>query len=299
MEMDISAPAKADAVVVLASDIDGCDDTAFLTVSRLLADKLTDAQTRRDIPGGVLVVFTGNVGHPARRYVGIMKSETHQGFRHASTTQVQFLKDLFMGPQTKLYKIGVFVCTNPAAGDPPSGWSAFVYDSQMSSANRDGAAHYFYASFLGCELPANAAQLTKRFYEQTREFINKIDVPEERKLDLLTGLYTYLKVDQSPTVETRAFAKSYLPEDELKDAYAAFMNQKSFPGTAVLKDISDIGSKLRRRRLSFSRNVQLTAPSEAFEELVEVRSIAPTGSPAGTPETWTQITIHDRIRDQE
>lgn len=299
MEMAISAPVKADAAVKLSADTLGCDDAAFLSISKTYADRLTEAQTRRDIPGGVLVVFDGNVGHPARRYVGIIKSETHQGFRHASTTQIQFLKDLFMGPQTKLYKIGIFVCTDPASSTFPDGWSAHVYDSQMSSANRDGAAHYFYGSFLGCELPTNAAQLTKKFYEQTREFINKIDVPEERKSDLLTGLYTYLKVDQSPTVEISSFAKSYLGDDGLKDAYTAFMNQKSFPGAAVLKDITDIGSKLRRRRLTFSRNVQLTAPSEAFEDLVEVRSIVPPGSPEGAPATWTQITIHDRIRGQE
>lgn len=299
MQMEISAPLAADAALTVSGDLLGCDDPSFLQRSRAFADKLTSAQTRRDLPGGVLVVFDGTVGHPARRYVGIIKSETHRGLRHTSSDQVQFLKDLFLGPQAKLYKVGVFVWIDEQAANSKDGWHSYVYDSQMSSSNRDGAAHYFYGSFLGCELPTNAAQLTKKFYEETRSFINKTDLPVEDKADLLTGLYTYLKVDQSPIVEVSAFAKNYMADDALKDAYASFMRQKSFPGTAVLKDVSDIGSKLRRRRLSFSRNIQLTAPSEAFEDLVEVRSIQPPDGAVGTTEVWTQITIRDRIRDQE
>lgn len=299
MTMDITTPLAPGAAVTVAEELLACDDAAFLEKSRLFADKLTTAQARRDIPPGVLVVFDGTVGHPSRRFVGLIKSETHRGLRHASPDQVQFLKDLFLGPQAKLYKVGVFVWNDESSEVPAGGWSAHIYDSQMTAANRDGAAHYFYGGFLGCDLPANAAQLTKRFYDETRSFINKTDLAVEDKADLLTGLYTYLKVDQSSLVEVGAFAKAYMADEDLQDAYAAFMRKKSFPNTAVLKDISDIGSRLRRRRLSFSRNIQLTAPSEAFEDLVEVKSIQPLDGSAGDADMWTQITIRDRIRDQE
>ena len=49
-----------------------------------------------------------------------------------------------------------------------------------TSANRDGAAQYFYEAFLGCDLPTNSAQLTKKFFEGTREFIQKLSVSEDK-----------------------------------------------------------------------------------------------------------------------
>ena len=88
----------------------------------------------------------------------------------------------------------------------------------------------------------------------------------------MTGLYTYLKVDQSSTVELATFSKQYL-SDDLKEDYEAYMRSKSFPTNAVSKDTSDILSYLRKRRLKFSRDIQLIAPPDAFADLVRVRSI--------------------------
>ena len=137
------------------------------------------------------MVFSGTAGSPARGIVGIVKAETHSGFRHTPNLQVQYLKDLFKGPQTKLFKIGVFLYDGITASSAmPSGWEAVIYDKQMTPKNLDGGANYFYESFLGCMLPVNSAQLTRRFFEGTREFINAIDVSGEKTADLLTGLYT-------------------------------------------------------------------------------------------------------------
>jgi len=55
----------------------------------------------------------------------------------------------------------------------------------------------------------------------------------------------------------------------------------------------------RRRKLTFSRNVQLTAPSDAFDDLVQVRTIEGDPEPNGQRPTWTEITVRDRIREQE
>jgi len=126
--------------------------------------------------------------------------------------------------------------------------------------------------------------MTKRFFEHTREFIKNLDVPDEQKSDLLTGLYAYLKIDQSPSIEIGTFSNQYLAPD-LKDDYATFMRTHNFPMIAVSKDTSDIQAALRNRRLTFSRNIQLIAPPDAFEELVQVRSIdgEPDKSGCGRP----------------
>ncbi|MBP0114458.1 nucleoid-associated protein [Bradyrhizobium vignae] len=296
MQMAIS-PLVGGCALEIAADLLVADDENFIALSCRYADKLTSAQSARNIPGGVVVVFTGSAGNPARRVVGVIKAETHSGFRHTQTLQVQYLKDLFLGPQTKLFKIGAFLYDGSAPRSTmPAGWEAVIYDKQMSPKNREGAANYFYESFLGCAIPVNSAQLTRRFFEGTREFINGTDVSDERKADLLTGLYTYLKVDQSPTLELATFSSHYLDAD-MKDDYETFMLAKSFPSNAVAKDTSDIQGYLKKRRLKFSRDIQLSAPPDAFAELIEVRSINVDAS--GVGQTWTQITIRDRVRDQE
>jgi hypothetical protein len=293
------APVVPGCAVEIARDLLAANAVNFVAQSRRYPDKLTSVQTARNIPGGVVIVFTGTAGNPARRIVGIVKAETHNGFRHTPNLQVQYLKDLFMGPQTKLFKIGVFLYDGTTSiSAMPSGWEAVIYDKQMTLRNRDGGANYFYESFLGCTLPVNSAQLTRRFFEGTREFINAIDVSDEKKADLLTGLYTYLKVDQSPTLELAVFSSQYLGP-KLKDDYESFMSAKSFPTIAVSKDTSDIQSYLRKRRLKFSRDIQLTAPPDAFAELIEVRSVEGDPDKSGNRPTWTRITIRDRVRDQE
>jgi hypothetical protein len=298
MQMTIVSPPATESAVKIAQDLLVANEAEFLKHSRKYADKLTSVQTSRGLPGGILVVFCGKAGNPSRGFVGVMKAETHSGFRRTQGMGVQYLKDLFLGPQTKLYKIGVFVFDETiAAAELPNGWTSIIYDSQMSNTKRDGAAQYFYESFLGCRLPEDGARLTKQFYEGTRDFINKIEIPEDKKADLLTSLYTYLKVDQTPTIEVSTYSNNYLSPD-LKDDYASFMAKKSFPDHAIPKDVSHIQNYLKRRKLRFSRDVQLTAPPEAFNELVRVQLVEGETDETGVKPVWTQITIRDRIREQ-
>ncbi|RWD31163.1 nucleoid-associated protein [Mesorhizobium sp.] len=293
-------PVTPGCAVEIARDLMSLPDAAFVTQSRRFADRLAEAQLRRDLPGGVLVVFEGNAGNPQRPYIGVVKAEKHSGFRQGAAMTVQYFRDLFLTPQAKLYKIGMFVRMDAhAVGGLPAGWEATVYDSQMTSSNREGAAQYFYEGFLGCTLPQNSARLTKRFFDETREFIKNQNIPEEQKIDLYSSLYTYLKVDQGQTIQTAAFANQYL-DAGLSDSYADFMAQREFPDNAVAKDLSDVQNQLRRRKVGFSRSIQLTAPPDAFDELVTVHEIAgEPNQPGGPAPIWTQITIRDRIREQE
>lgn len=298
MEMDILAPTDPACALEIASELRSADDRNFIDTSRRFADRLTAAQTSRNLPGGIVVVFDGRAGNPGRSIVGVIKAETHQGFRHTDQLQVEYLRDLFLGPQTKLYKIGIFSYSGrDPAPELPNGWQATVYDTHMTRSNRDGAAQYFYESFLGCTLPANGARLTKMFFDSTKEFINKLDVAPEQKTELLTGLYTYLKIDRSPTVELAAFSEQYLAQ-EFKDDYQNFMVRQDFPTNAVPKDISDIESSLRQRRLRFNRNIQLTAPPDAFQDLIVVETIEGEAGEDGVAPEWTRITIRDRVQDQ-
>jgi hypothetical protein len=140
--------------------------------------------------------------------------------------------------------------------------------------------------------------LTRSFFEHTREFIRSLPVDPEARDDLLTSLYTYLKVDQTPTIQVNTFSTTYLPNAN-QDDYREFMRSKTFPLTAVQKDTTDIKGSLRQRRVKFGGNIQLTAPPESFKEYITMETIPAEDPKIGQPSEWTRITIKDRIRDQE
>lgn len=210
---------------------------------------------------------------------------------------MEYFNDIFLTAASKLYKIGFF--TQTANGqDLPNGWRANVYDNQMTDRNPEGAAKYFFGTFLGCAVPENGAHMTRTFFEHTRTFIRDLAAEPEIKEDLLTSLYTYLKVDQTPTIQVNAFTTAYIPT-EARDAYTNFMASKHFPTTAVPKDVTEIRNKLRKRRVRFTGNIELTAPPESFQDLISMETVAAENPQPGQPTEWTVITIKDRIQTQE
>ena len=296
MEMEI-AEAGAGSAVAIADSLFGIADQKFIPRSAQFADKLTQVQVARNIPGGILVVFHGTVGAASHPFVGVIKAEKQTGFRELGTS-LQVLKDLFLTPASKLYKIGFFMRESTTSKPLPVGWRAFVYDSLMTAANRGGAAKYFFDLFLGCRIPVNSAYLTREFFENTREFIRDLPLKAEAKDDLLTSLYTYLKVDQRPSIQVNSFSTTYLPPDS-QDDYRTFMKNKKFPLTAVPKDTAELKSQLRKRRITFPGSIELSGPPESFKDLIKIKTIVPDAGDGGSPNRWTQITVKDAIRSQE
>lgn len=299
MEMQITASAAGSALELAKRLADG-DDLLFISQSREAADMLARAQTRLNIPGGIVVVISGQVSFPAKRFIGIIKAEPHSGFSFSEngSLTLEYLRNLVLTPEARLYKIGAFVEIDAQAQNA-DGWKAFVYDDLMTAANRDNAAQYFYETFLGCNIPQNSARQTKQFFDLTKEFVGKLEIPEHEKLDINTGLYTYLKVDQSPTVDTATFASRYLKGADMRDAYAAFMERNDFPGASVSKDLSDLKYQLRRRKVVFNSDLQLSGPAERFAELVTVEPIQGDAAEDGKRPEWTRITVRDRIRSEQ
>lgn len=299
MEMVISETAANSGVEIAQSLLLSTSDTSYAINSHKYPKKLSVVQATRSLPGGMVIVFSGTVGQHSYPFVGVIKAETQSGFRPEQTAgalSAQYLTDLFLTPASKLYKIGVFICEGSVDGSLDGNWRAHVYDKEMTRSSREGAARYFFETFLGCSIPIDSARLTKAFFENSREFIKGMPIDSAMKSDLLTSLYTYLKVDRTPTITVNAFSTNYLPA-ESQDAYRQFMQDKRVPLTAIPKDISDIGAALRFRRLKFGNEIQFTAPPEAFDNTVEVESMQHTRTD-GVAETWTVITIKVPLSDQ-
>lgn len=282
------------------------NDNAFINLSQTVTANLAEAQKSKGIPGGIVVVIEGTCGHPARNLMCVIKAEPHAGFikrQEEGQLLLQYLKDLILTPQAKLYKIGAFIQANidaaPSPENPSAQWKGFLFDDLATKGNRQGAAQYFYETFLGLAFPTDSAFQTKQFHTLTKDFIKRANIDEETRSDLLTALTTYLKVDNTATVQVSAFSEAYIPTAELQDAYRQHMVQNSFTLNAIHKDLTEVASALKQRKIVFGHNIKLTAPPETFEDFVNMSVIDGEPTADGQIPKWTQIIIRGRIMDQE
>jgi hypothetical protein len=293
MEIAKSGPNSA---VDLAESLVRTDAPAvFIEKSCRVADLLADAQKRRDLPGGILVIIQGSVDYPAKRMVAFVKAEPQNGFN----SNLEFLKDLFLTPASRMYKIGAFTEVDSGATEQAQRFTAHIYDDLISAASKTDPANYFYDGFLGCQFSQSSAKMTKDFFELTKKFINGLKISGEQKADLATGLYTYLKVDTSPNIEVAAFANTYLSDPQTRDEYTRFMTRtRKFPTTAVRKDLAEMGGLLKQRRVRFRSNIKLIVPAHKFEELVEIETVDAVTVDPKAKGSWTKIMIRDEIANE-
>lgn len=287
----------------LVNQISDADDDSFKTISYDIANKLADAQQRKNLPGGIVVVFRGTFGATTKKFVGIMKAEIHSAYEKSQNVLTQeitlkFVEEALLTPATKLYKTSAFLQkdTSEIGGDLNHKWDVLVADSQISQTDGKAAAHYFYANFLGCGYPETSARTTKQFYDATTVFLNDLDITEEKRNDLHNALVSYLKHENSEVVNPTEFGSRYFDTD-VRDSFSEYLEDNDLPTTAFTKDIGHISSKLQTRKLSFKKNVKLTAPSQIFKDLIDIEIINEDNE--GKKVNWTKIIVKDEIVSQE
>jgi hypothetical protein len=253
----------------------GQSENAFIAMSKSLTEKLVSAQMSRTIPGGAVVVFESTISRNNNKCIGIIKAEKHSGFSmqtRDSKKILEFFNNLLLTPQQKLYKIGLLVDVKPNANIERTVDYAemYVFDSNNIRAVGKAAANYFYDGFLGCAYQRSSDILTKTFYEHTKEFLTKKSkMPGEEIVDRMSALYTYLKVDNNQTISVDDFAQRYLPDAGAKDSYSAYMQSTNVPMISFSKDLTMLKGKLNRRKIKFTNDVYIYAPSETFNENVQ------------------------------
>lgn len=271
LAMDVASKTSA-SCYEYAKQLIQANEKVFISTSAAIAHHHTAIHSSKSWPGGTLVIISGTTGVENKRCLIIIKAEQQAGFteiEEAGKITLAYLENLILTPQSKLYKIGIFYETVAKSNGTVDELSAHVFDSNIKSSDDRLAAKYFYSGFLGLKIPENAVQRTRDFFEYTSEFIEKMDVDPERKIDLQQALYTYLKTDKSTTIEVAEFAEAYLGSEEADD-FSFYMENKGFPDSAVTKDTKLINRKLARRKLNFTSSVKITAPADDFSELVQI-----------------------------
>ena len=282
------------------------NDDDFASASYDIAQKLADAQRFKNIPGGIVVVFRGTQGPRSKKFLGIIKAETYSGYQKevdAITNEIslKFVEEVLLTPSNRLYKTATFFQKPSGISDGSNlnvKWTVMISDSQISKADGKAAAQYFYQDFLGCGYPNTSARITKKFHEETSKFILEIEVSEEDKNDYLNALTSYLKMDTSSTISSTEFAHQYFDDVDLQDSFTSYMKSAGLPAAAFTKDIEHIKSKLQYRNIRFRGDVKITAPSQAFKDLIVVETIDGNPDETGTPAKWTKVTIKERIIEQ-
>jgi hypothetical protein len=276
IQMDIVKVDTGSAYKFMEPFLDGVQsDSAFIEMSKSLTVKLVSAQMSRTIPGGAVVIFEATISRNNNKCIGIIKAEKHSGFsmQTRDTKKIlEFFNNLLLTPQQKLYKIGLLVDVKPTAETERVIGNAemYVFDSNNIKTAGKAAANYFYDGYLGCAYQRNSDILTKTFYEHTKEFLTKKSkMTGEEIVDRMSALYTYLKVDNNQTISIDDFAQRYFPDAEEKDSYSAYMQSKNVPMISFNKDMAMLKGKLKRRKIKFTNDVYIYAPSETFNENVQ------------------------------
>lgn len=277
IEMDVANSSEGSTFQLGASLLKAGNDD-FVETSKRIAYKLAEAQNTRNIPGGIVLIFSGITGLNNYTTWGIIKAEVHEGFIKENESDVillRYITDLLLTPQQRLYKLGMFIeigdSTPESTERLPSDFKNYVYDHNMTRNETQHAAYYFYRDFLGCNYSPTDKKLTSDFYYETKNFIKSSDFSEEERGELNTALFTYMKVSQEQIVHVEGFADEFLPSEEKKQEYINYMESKSFPTHAVGKDLTYIKAKLKQRKVTFTTNVKIIAPADEFNQLVQIR----------------------------
>ena len=277
------------------------DDSEYINLSFTLAKKLQDKQQSRGIPGGIVVVFSGEI-QEKRKLVGIIKADVHSGYEKiqddtTSDISLKFVEELLLTPSSKLYKVAVFFqksYLDDDSSDNVDNWEACISDYQINKADGKASAKYFYSEFCGLGYPDTSARKTQHFYEYTKNYIDSLSISEIEKNGLFSAMDVYLRVNQESTINVSDFAKNYFPQHQ--DEYENYLKNWGLVEQTFLKDLSHIKSRLKTRKIRFNNQIEFKAPAESFND--KTVSIELEKNDKGEAD-WTKILIKDKIINQE
>ena len=304
VRMQINAH-KVGSTPYLINQLHSLKDKDFINSSYEIAKNLTSAQTRKGMPGGIVVVFSAFYDSEKLHAVGIIKADLHSGYekfqdKKTGLISLKHVQELLLTPSTKLYKSAGFFQRRDAGTSENLNdqWIVEISDYQINKSDGKAAAQYFYQSFLGCEYPESSARTTKIYFELASSFISKMKVDEEERTELHNALYADLKTRKSEQVEPLKFAATYMSAEEVDD-FRNYLEDSDFSVESFIKDTQHITSKLKNRRVKFSKDIRISAPFEIFEELITIETVDGEKDEDGHLPRWTNILIKDRIINQQ
>lgn len=256
----------------VAGRMDAADEREWIASSKIIAHQLAGAQTVSANGGYLLIIQAATeAGLPATI---VIKAELTRAFRKARNeetlrSRVEVVRDLFLVPSNKFFKIGIVYRSAPPQEDDATaivGWDALVFDDQFG--NRKTPADYFVEKFLGFSLEENAKIVNKQFYEETLSSIQKSQAPAQEKREALSALKVELR-NNNQQIDPNEFGNTHLHGtilDSYRDRVVA-MPQFQQP---FVKDTTLVLSQVRKRVLFFDNGIKIQGPTDEFDNDVNI-----------------------------
>lgn len=242
------------------------DDTNFIEKSKLIGDKMAFSQKSTNILGGYLIILDG-ITFDKEKYVIAIKAESHEALRASkSSGEIELLKDIFLSPSGKFFKIGVLYERNDDSLTYPNNqYGALVFDDQFLANSKP--AEYFYSAFLGFTLDQNDKLTTKSFYESLLALIQNNVSEYQKQKELISLIKSFYKLDKTGIINPLEFADKFL-EGELRRKYTTEIMSKF--NRPFKKNLAMVDFSLKQHRIYFSDKVKLLSPEEFFESNIEI-----------------------------
>lgn len=282
VERDPESPSPVpDLVERIARAAEFDADAELISASQEIADHLFRSQTGSNSPG-LLIVSSGQADR--RAAVSVLKLEREDAVRIRPiidrghrTFNVEHLRDLMLGRNTKVFKASLF--TSPLIGK----LDGLVSDGQRPDPHAE-VANFFLQRFLGCRLKLAADIATRRFFEASQEFINL--VPDaEKKARYEIALIAAMNVP-GRTMSSAAVSQQMDVED--RQSYREFLDAKEVSTPRFDKDTRLIASELRQMVLGFQQSgLRLSGTPADIAEFVRFNE-----DDAAAP-----VEIHDQVKN--
>src|SRR5690554_218846 len=237
--------------------MDSSVDDIFIKASQDIAELLAESQRHPRTPGGYLIVIKAIDEHTKDNYTVVIKAEPHEALRLSQNSQITLLEKVFLSPSQKLYKIGVL------CGKENGEYGALLFDDQF---RQDGhPAEYFYRDFLGFSVSSNSKIQTFQFFNKTYKFLSK-NAREADKIKLLADLKSFIENNET-ILRPRSFGDQFL-NGGLKDQFISEISNEF--KTSFVKDSVLIKNKLKQRKLTFPKKINIFGPENSFDEQVKL-----------------------------
>ncbi|MFY1668992.1 nucleoid-associated protein [Plantactinospora sp. WMMB334] len=256
----------------------------LIPASKRLAELLRDVQKGNASAGMLMVAQCLVLDAPA---LLIVKFEQEKGLRAQpkddngrTVFDMQFLNDLFLTNKSKVFKVGLFSLAEPATGTL-AGWAA---DKQNSGGK---VATYFLEAYLGCQHLEEPEELTRRFYDESLEWINKhVETPSRRSRYVIAVMAEMQSERDSIAVDR--FAETHLDPVEDADRYEQFLRARGVP-RFFQKATAQVQSRLEQMQIGFSNGITVVFPISALEDgSVEIEELS---------DTQSQVTLTGETRE--
>lgn len=261
----------------VSTKLHNLSDIDFISESENIAYLLAQSQKRPNIPESFLMIIDCQNDDNRKPIVIVIKAEPHKALQFSSSTsQLELLNKVFLSPSQKLYKIGLieFLDNNEFGG--------FLFDDQFRVSS--SPAEYFYKDFLGFSVSENSKIQSQKFYSQTASFVENNIEDLDIKKGILSALKNLFTVDTNDIIQPYDFANRYIPtENGLRGAYLSDISDQ-LP-ISIVRNTALIESKLNKRKIHFSSNINLSGPEESFDSKVEI---------INNPEDLSNLDLSDR-----